>query len=60
MMNAKDFMDEFMRKLNNDEFIKDNQPNNGPRLSESFIREQIESYSKLLDSGIIQEAVGLR
>ena len=40
MMNAKDFMDEFMRKLNNDEFIKDNQPNNGPspRLSECFIR----------------------
>ena len=57
MSGAKEFIEKFMYKLNNDEFVKDNQPNTGSDLSDDFVASQIQSYSKLLDSGIIQEAV---
>lgn len=57
MTEAKVVMDKFMERLSNNEFIKENQPNNGPEISEDFIDEQLQSYSKLLKSGIIEAAL---
>lgn len=47
-------MDRFMERLSK----KENQPNNGPEISLEFIDEQLQSYSKLLKSDIIKEALG--
>ena len=33
MTEANSVMDRFMEKLGNDEFTKENQPNNGPEIS---------------------------
>ena len=40
-----------------DEFEKENQPNNGPEISLEFIDDQLQSYSKLLNSGIVEAAL---
>lgn len=55
MTKAKVFMDGFMRKLQSDDFIKDNQPNKGPEINAEFISEQLLSYANLLNSGIIEK-----
>lgn len=57
MTNASIFMDEFMRKLENNEFQKENQPNNGPDLDDSFVKQQLASYVRVLKSGIMDAAV---
>ena len=50
-------MDGFMERLGNNGFEKENQPNNGPEISLDFIEEQLQSYSKLLMSGIVEAAL---
>lgn len=57
MTEASIVMDRFMEKLGNDEFPKENQPNNGPEISQDFINDQVQSYSKLLKSGIVEAAL---
>lgn len=57
MTKASVVMDRFMERLGNDEFEKENQPNNGPEISLGFIDDQLQSYSKLLRSGIIEMAL---
>ncbi len=57
MTEANSVMDRFMEKLGNDEFTKENQHNNGPEISQNFIDEQVQSYSKLLKSGIVEAAL---
>lgn len=57
MTEGRDVMKNFMRKLEEDEYKKENQPNNGPEIDSDFINEQLLSYSKLLKSGIIEEAL---
>lgn len=57
MTEASIVMDRFMEKLGNNEFAKENQPNNGPEISKDFIDEQLQSYSRLLKSGIIEAAL---
>lgn len=57
MTEASIVMDRFMEKLENNEFAKENQPNNGPEISKDFINEQLQSYSRLLKSGIIEAAL---
>lgn len=46
-----------MERLGNNEFEKENQPNNGPEISWDFIDTQLQSYSKLLESGIVEAAL---
>ena len=57
MTEAKVVMDRFMERLGNNEFEKENQPNNGPEISLDFIDAQLQSYSKLLKSGIVEAAL---
>lgn len=57
MKDASVVMDRFMERLGNNEFEKENQPNNGPDISLDFIDEQLQSYSKLLRSGIVEAAL---
>ena len=57
MTEAKVVMDGFMERLGNNEFEKENQPNNGPEISLDFIDAQLQSYSKLLKSGIVEAAL---
>ncbi len=57
MTEAKFVMDRFMERLGNNEFEKENQPNNGPEISLDFIDTQLQSYSKLLKSGIVEAAL---
>lgn len=57
MTEGKDVMKNFMRKLEADEYKKENQPNNGPDIDLDFIDKQLLSYSRLLKSGIIEEAL---
>lgn len=45
-----------MKKLNSDEFEKDNQPNKGPDIDADFISQKLSSYNNLLNSGIIEKA----
>lgn len=52
-------MDRFMEKLGNNEYKKVNQPNNGPELTSEFIAEQLQSFTDLLESGIVDAAVSL-
>lgn len=56
MTKASVAMDRFMERLNNDEFQKDNQPNNGPDLTSEFVEEQLQSFTDLLRSGLIGAA----
>lgn len=57
MTESKDVMNNFMKKLVADEYIKENQPNNGPEIDLEFIDEQLMSYSKLLKSGVMEAAL---
>lgn len=57
MTKANVVMENFMRKLANNEYPKENQPNDGPVISSEFISEQLQSYSKLLNSGIVEAAI---
>ena len=57
MTDAKVVMDQFMKRLSEDEFKKENQPNNGPDIDADFIERRLESYSKLPKSGIIEAAL---
>lgn len=58
MTEAKVVMDNFMKKLAEDEYKKENQPNNGPEINLDFIDEQLKSYSKLLKSEVFRKALG--
>ena len=58
MTEANVVMDNFMKKLIANEYQKENQPNNGPEIDSDFIDKQILSYSKLLESGIIDDMLG--
>lgn len=57
MTEAKVVMDRFMERLGSNGFEKENQPNNGPEISLDFIDVQLQSYSNLLNSGIIEAAL---
>lgn len=54
MIKADAAMDRFMKKLEDGEFVKVIQPNNGPELTPEFIEEQVRSFAGLLNSGILE------
>lgn len=58
MSDGNVIMNNFMKKLEADEYQKENRSNNGPEINLEFIKEQLMSYSKLLESGIIDVALG--
>ncbi len=53
MMKAEEFMKEFMSELDGDLFTKDNQPNDGPEITDAFIEDRLKGYEGLLQSGIL-------
>ena len=55
MSRATEFMQDFMEKLENNEFHKDNLPNHGVEFTKEYAREQRESYRELLDSELFEE-----
>lgn len=57
MTEARIVMDDFMKKFNNDVFKKDNQPNVGPEMTDSFIEEKLKSFSTLLDLDVVESAL---
>lgn len=57
MTEAGAVMERFMERLGDNGFEKENQPNNGPEISLEFIDEQLQLYSKLLRSGIVEAAL---
>lgn len=57
MTSANEVMDVFMDRLSNDEFKKENQPNDGPVIDADFIDKKVQSYSKFLRSGIVEAAL---
>lgn len=57
MIKATVAMDRFMKKLENGEFVKVIQPNNGPDITPEFIEEQVQSFAGLLKSGLLEAAV---
>lgn len=57
MIKANVAMDRFMKKLENDEFVKVIQPNNGPDLTPEFIEEQVQLFTGLLQTGLLEAAV---
>lgn len=58
MTKASVAMDRFMERLNSDGFKKDNQPNIGPELTSEFVEEQLQSFTDLLRSGLVDAATG--
>ena len=58
MTDAKVVMDNFMKRLRSDGYVKENQPNNGPEINTSFVEEQVESYTRLLKSGVVKKVLG--
>lgn len=60
MTKADVAMDRFMKKLENGEFVKVIQPNNGPELTPEFIDKQVESFAGLLNSEILEAALDER
>lgn len=57
MLTREAFLSQFLEKLDNDNFVKDNQPNSGQELTKEYLAERVESFNKVLDSGIIDEIV---
>ena len=57
MTKANVVMNQFMERLGSNGFKKENQPNIGPEISFDFIDEKLQSYSKLLKSGIVETAL---
>ena len=55
--NSETVMDHFMKRLENDDFTRDKEPTIGKELTldEKFIDAKIESYTRLLQSPIMQE-----
>lgn len=53
MMKADEFMKDFMDELENERLKKDNQPNNGPEITDAFIEKRIQGYTELLNSGLM-------
>lgn len=55
---AESVMSGFMEKLDNGTFKKDTEPHsNGILLDETFIKQRVESYNQLLQSGMIDQAI---
>lgn len=57
MKKSSEFIEGFMKKLGDDKFEKDNQPNMGPEIGSDFIEKQLVSYVSLLNSGLIDAAI---
>ena len=57
MVEASAVMERFMEKLRNNEFEKENQPNNGPDINSEFIKKQLDSYSGLIKSGLLEDVL---
>lgn len=57
MTDANVVMDQFMKRLSDNGFKKENQPNDGPDIDEKFIEKKLQSCSNLLKSGIIEAAL---
>lgn len=58
MTDANEVMNDFMDKLSEGSFEKDNQPDNGTELTPDFVDKQVDSFSRILDSEIIESAMG--
>lgn len=57
MTEANVVMDNFMKRLAEDGFKKENQPNDGPQINDEFVDAQVLAFSNLLKSGIIDAAL---
>lgn len=55
MLEAKDVMDIFMKKLDENNLRKENVLCGEQDMTSAFINEKLEAYSKLLKSGIMQQ-----
>ena len=53
MKKAKKIMDDFMEKLENNTFKKDVLQENGEELNSSFVKQQVNSYGQMMQSGIL-------
>ena len=56
MQKTQIIMEEFMEKLNSGELKLETYPEVETELTEEYISKQIESYKKLLDSGVLEDA----
>lgn len=59
IIGGNDFMSQFIEKLKSGEIKMESCPRveTGDKLTEGFIIQQLENYQKLLDSGIIEDAI---
>lgn len=57
MTEAEVVMDRFMERLGDNGFEKENQPMYGLEIDSDFIDAQLQSYSNLLKSGIVEAAL---
>lgn len=55
MLEAKDVMDNFMKKLDESNLRKENVLCGEQDMTSAFVNEQLRSYSKLLKLGIMQQ-----
>lgn len=58
MTKASVAMDRFMDKLNSGGLRKENEQNNGPEFTTAFIEEQLQSFTDLMRSGLVDAATG--
>lgn len=57
MMQAEEFMNRFMERLDQNSYEKDNQPNNGPDLNEDFVKQQVALYSEMLQTDVMRQVM---
>lgn len=57
MTEANVLMDNFMYKLAEGGFREDKHPNEDLEINMDFVEEQVSSYSKFLNTGIIEMAI---
>lgn len=56
MKSAEEFIKDFMKKLNNEEFKIEKEPNiEGSELTDEFVKDKIKQYEGLLKSALFKE-----
>lgn len=53
-MDSKEFMNEFMKELDNGSFDEENPPEDAPDITDAYINDRIRQYDKLLQSEILK------
>lgn len=55
MRKTKDFINDFMRDIDNDIYNKEYLVNEGPKLTQKYVDDKVDEFDKMISDGIFSE-----